>query len=117
MMEFEFLPAEMSVTSTRIRVNSEREVAQLCRTLCDPMDCSTPGLPVQHQLPEITQICVHRVGDAIQPSHLLSSPFPPAFNHSFPTSGSFHMSQFFAQGGQSIGISASTSVLPMNTQD
>ena len=48
--------------------------------LCDPMDCSTPGLPVHHQLPEFTQIHVHRVSDAIQPSHLLSSPSPPAFN-------------------------------------
>ena len=55
-------------------------VAQLCPTLCDPMDCSTPGLPVHHQLPEFTQIHVHRVGDAIQPSHPLSSPSPPTFN-------------------------------------
>ena len=55
-------------------------VAQLCPTLCDPMDCSTPGLPVHHQLPEFTQTHVHWVGDAIQPSHPLSSPSPPAFN-------------------------------------
>ena len=55
-------------------------VAQLCLTLCDPMDCSTPGLPVHHQLPEPTQTHVHRVIDAIQPSHPLSSPSPPAFN-------------------------------------
>ena len=55
-------------------------VAQSCPTLCDPMDCSTPGLPVHHQLPEPTQTHVHRVSDAIQPSHLLSSPSPPAFN-------------------------------------
>ena len=55
-------------------------VAQSCLTLCDPMDCSTPGLPVHHQLPEFTQTHVHRVGDAIQPSHPLSSPSPPAFN-------------------------------------
>ena len=47
---------------------------------CDPMNCSTPGLPVHHQLPEFTQTHVHRVSDAIQPSHLLSSPSPPAFN-------------------------------------
>ena len=47
---------------------------------CDPMDCSTPGLPVHHQLPELAQTHVHWVGDAIQPSHLLSSPFPPTFN-------------------------------------
>ena len=55
-------------------------VAQLCLTLCDPMDCSTPGLPVHHQLLEFTQIHVHRIGDAIQPSHPLSSPSPPTFN-------------------------------------
>ena len=53
-------------------------VAQSCLTLCDPMNRSTPGLPVHHQLPEFTQTHVHRVGDAIQPSHLLSSPSPPA---------------------------------------
>ena len=53
-------------------------VAQSCPTLCDPMNHSTPGLPVHHQLPEFTQTHVHRVGDAIQPSHPLSSPSPPA---------------------------------------
>ena len=53
-------------------------VAQSCPTLCDPMDCSTPGFPVHHQLPEFTQTQVHRVGDAIQPSHPLSPPSPPA---------------------------------------
>ena len=58
-------------------------VAQLCPILCDPMDCSLPGFRVHHQLPELAQIQVHRVGDAIQPSHLLTSPSPPAFN--FPT--------------------------------
>ena len=56
-------------------------VAQSCPTLCDPMNHSTPGLPVHHQLPEFTQTHVHRVGDAIQPSHPLS-PFPPAPNPS-----------------------------------
>ena len=55
-------------------------VAQSCPTLCDPMNLSMPGLPVPHQLPEFTQTQVHRVGDAIQPSHPLSSPSPPAFN-------------------------------------
>ena len=55
-------------------------VAQSCPTLCDPMDCSTPGFPVHHQLPELIQTHVHRVSDAIQPSHPLSSPSPPAFN-------------------------------------
>ena len=74
-----------------------------------------PG-PVQHHLPEPTQTHVYHVGDSIQPSHPLSSPSPPAFK-SFPTSGSFPMSKFFASGGQSIGVSASASVLPMNIQD
>ena len=53
-------------------------VAQSCPTLCDPMNCSTPGLPIHHQLPESTQTHIHCVGNAIQPSHPLSSPSPPA---------------------------------------
>ena len=57
-------------------------VAQLCPTLCDPMDCSTPGYHVHHQLPELTQTHTHWVSDAIQPSHPLSSPSPPAPNPS-----------------------------------
>ena len=158
-------------------------VTQSCPTLCDPMNRSTPGLPVYHQLPEFTQTHVHWVSDAIQPSHPLSSPSPPAPNpstpfwrftvqfsrsltsnslqphglqhsrhsypwptpgacsntcpsswwcnptisssvvpfcslfQSFPTSGSFPRSHFFASGGQSIRVSASVSVLPMNIQD
>ena len=55
-------------------------VIQSCPTLCNPMDCSMPGCPVHHQLPELTQTCVHRVGDAVQPSHPLLSPSPFAFN-------------------------------------
>ena len=55
-------------------------LAQLCPTLCHPRDCSMPGLPVRHQLPEFTQTHVHWVGDPIQQSHPLSSPFPPTFN-------------------------------------
>ena len=55
-------------------------VAQSCPTLCDPMDCNMAGFPVHHQLPELAQIYVHQVGDAIQPSHPLLSPSPPAFN-------------------------------------
>ena len=81
--------------------------------LSNPMDCSTPGLPVHHQLPELTQTRVHRVSDAIQSSSVISF----SGLQSFPASGSFQMSQFFASGGQSIGISASASVLPMNIQD
>ena len=91
-------------------------VAQLFLTLCNPMNHSTPGLPVHHQLPELTQTHVHWVSDAIQLSHHLSSPSPPTFKPSQP-SGSFPISQFFTSGGQSIGVSASASVLPMNTQD
>ena len=75
-----------------------------------------PGFAVHHQLPEPTQTHVHRVSDAIQPSHPLWSPSPPAFNLS-QHQGLFQMSQFFASGGQSFGVSASTSVLSMNIQD
>ena len=57
-------------------------VAPLCLTLCDPMDCSTPGFPVHHQLPELSQTHARRVSDAVQPSHPLSSPSPPTLNHS-----------------------------------
>ena len=55
-------------------------VAQSCLTLCNPMDCSTPGLPVHHQLPDLAQTDVHLVGDAIKSFHPLSSPSPPTFN-------------------------------------
>ena len=88
-------------------------VAQLCLTLCDPMNCSMPGLPVHHQLPESTQTHVHGVSDAIQSCHHLSSLSPPAFNLS-QHQGLF---QCFASGDQSIGASASPSILPMNIQD
>ena len=64
-------------------------VAQSCPTLCDPKDCGTPGFPVHHQLPELAQTHVHRVSDAIQPSHPLSSPSPPAFNLSQCSHGLF----------------------------
>ena len=91
-------------------------IAQSCPILCNPIDCSTPVLPVHHQLPESTQTHVQWVGDAFQPSHPLLSPSPPSFNLS-QHQGFFQMSQFFASGGQSIGVSASASVLPMNIQD
>ena len=91
-------------------------VAQLCPTLYDPMNCSTPGLPVHHQLPKFTQTHVHRVSDAIQPSHPLSSPSPPC-PQSLPASGSFPMSQLFVSGSQSTGVSALASFLPKNTHD
>ena len=66
-----------------IKIDNEfSSEAQSCPTLWDPMNCSTPGLPVHHQLPEFTQTHVHRVGDTIQPAHPLSSPSPPAPNPS-----------------------------------
>ena len=88
-------------------------VAQSCLTVSNPMNCSMPGFPVYQQLPQLAQTHVPRVGDAIQPSHPLSSPAPVAFNL-FPAS--FPMSHFFESGGQSIGASASAAVLPVNIQ-
>ena len=87
-----------------------------CVRLCDPMNHSMPGLPVHHQLPEFTQTHVHRVSDASQPSHPLSSPSPPAPNPSQHQS-LIPMSQLFSWGGQNTGVSALASFLPKNTQD
>ena len=84
---------------------------QSCPTPCNPTDCSTPGLPVHHQLPELAQTQGHRVGDAIQPSHPVV-PFS-SYLPSFKASGSFLMSQLFTSGSESIGVSASASVLPV----
>ena len=89
-------------------------VDQLCPTLCDPMDCSTQGLSVHHQLLEPTQTHVHCVGDAIQPSQPVG-PFSSCLQ-SFPAPGSFPTSQIFPSGSQIIGVSASASALPMDTQ-
>ena len=69
--------AKSQTSLSTVQFNS---VTQLCPTLCNPMDCSIPGLPVHHQVPEFAQTHVHRVGDAIQPSHPLSSPSPPPFS-------------------------------------
>ena len=81
----------------------------------DPIDCSTPGSSVLHYLLEFAQIHVHWVGDTVQPSHpLLPLLLLPSV---FPSIIAFQMSQLFAAGGESIGVSASTSVLPMNIQD
>ena len=91
-------------------------VAQSCPTLCDPLNRSMPGLPVHHQLLEFTQIHVHRVRDAIQPSHPLSFPFSSC-PQSLPASESFPMSQLFAWGGQSTGVSALALFLPKKSQD
>ena len=91
-------------------------VTQLYQTLCNPMKCNIPGFPVVDHLPELVQTHVHWVSGAIQPSYPLLYPSPPAFLQSFPASGSFPMSRLFTSDGQSIGASASASVLPGNIQ-
>ena len=91
-------------------------VAQSCPTLCDATDCSTPGLLIHHWLPEFAQTHVHRSRWCHPTTSSSVVPFSSRLQ-SFPASGSFPMSQFFASGGQSIGVSTSASVLPMNIQD
>ena len=86
-LQVDSLPAEPpgKTNSRQVRAISSvqfRSVAQSCPILCDPMDCNTPGLPVHHQLPEFTQTHVHRISDAIQTSHPLSSASPPVPNPS-----------------------------------
>ena len=75
--KFQHSQTILSIQSSIVQFSS---IAQLCLTLCNPMDCSMPGFPVCHQLPEFTQTHVHQVGDMIQPSHPLSSPSPLTFN-------------------------------------
>ena len=90
---------------TRLKwLSSSSSDTKLCPALCDPVDCSMPVLPVLHHLLEFVQTHVHWVGDAIQPSRLLSSPSPPAFNLS-QNQDSFPMSRLFTSGGQSINHS------------
>ena len=114
---FFFLSLQKKLRTSFLYLKSVQfsSVTQLCPTLCDPMDYSTPSLPGHHQLPEFTQTHVHWVGDAITISYSVI-PFSSCLQ-SFPESKSFPMSQLFASDGQSVGVSASTSVLPVNTQD
>ena len=109
LLEFISLAEDVCMLS---RFSSVRSLSRV--PLCDPMNCSTPGLPVYHQLPEFTQTHIHWVSDAIQPSHPLSSPSPPGPNPS--RSEYFPMSQLFAWSGQSIGVSALASFLPKKSQ-
>ena len=90
-------------------------VPQLCPTSCEPMDCSMPGFPVHYQLTDCSNSCpsIHWCQPTISSSFV---PFSSGLQ-SFPASGSFPMSQFFASGDQSIGVSASASVIPKNIQD
>ena len=90
-------PLEFSSELKSVQFSS---VTQWCLTLCDPMDCGTPGLPVYHQLPEFTQTHVHWVSDIIQPPHPLLSPSPPTFDLSHHQG--LQMSQLFASGGQIV---------------
>ena len=94
--------------------NQFSSVAQSCPTLCNPTDCSMPGLPVHHQLLELTQTSLSRWCHPTISSSVV--PFS-SWLQSFSASGSFQMSELFASDGQSIGVSASPSVLPMNIQD
>ena len=81
-MKFSYFLRDYFYKSFDLEDASCCSIAQLCLTLCDPMDCSAPGLPVHHQLPEFILTHVHQVSDAIEPSHPLSSPSPPAPNPS-----------------------------------
>ena len=91
-------------------------VAQSCPTLCNPMDCSMPGLPVHHQLPEFTQTHVHWVGDAIQPAHLCHPLLllPSIFSQH---QGLLKWVSFSHQVAKVLRVSASAAVLPVNIQD
>ena len=91
-------------------------VAQSCPTLCYPMDCSTPGLPIHRKLPEFTQTHVHWVSDAIQPSHPLLSPSPPAFSLS-QHQGLFKWVSSSDQVAKVLELQLQHPVLPMNIQD
>ena len=103
----------VNISYTSVQFSS---VAQLCPTLCDPMNHSTPGLPVHPQLPELTQTHAHRVGDVIQPSHPLSSPSLPAPNLS-QHEGLFQPVYSSHEVANVLDFSASASVLSINTQD
>ena len=89
---------------------------QSCLTLCDPMNCSTPGFLLFHYIPEFTQTHVHWVDNTIQLSHPLLSPSPPALHLSQHQGFFFPVSRLFTSGDQNVGASASPSVLPKNIQ-
>ena len=97
-------------------LSSVSSVAQSCPTYCDPMDGNQPVLPVHHQLPEFAQTHIHWVSDAIQPSHLLSSPSPPIFNLS-QHQGLFQWVSSLHQVTKNIGVSALASILAKNIQE
>ena len=104
-----FSPFLIELTILSNQGNQFSSVTQSCPTLCNPMNLRTPGLPVHHQLQEFTQTHVHWVNDAIEPFHSTSFPSHPALN--------LQLNQLYTSYGQSIEVSASTSVLPMCTHD
>ena len=108
-------PGAHTVQSGKPPQSSSCSVTKSCTALWDPMDCSTPGFPVLHHLPEFAQTHVQSVDDAIQPSHPLSSPSLPAFNLS-QHQGLFQWGQLFTSSDQSIGASVAATVLPVNIQ-
>ena len=109
-----FIPATLHRTS-KVIYKEFSSVIQLCPTLYDPMDCSTPGFPVHHQLQSLFKFM--SIKSVMPSNHLIfCCPLLPCLQ-SFPASGFFPMSQVFTSGGQIIGVSASASVLPMNIQD
>ena len=114
-LQMDSLPSEPPGKSPIVRCSSVQfsSAAQSCPTLCNPMNLSAPCLPVHHQLPESTQTHAYWVSDAIQPSHPLSSPSPPAFSLS-QHQGLF---KWVSSSHQVAKVSASTSVPPVNTQD
>ena len=122
-VSFGYFPGEVTqnhswglwVFDNLVSVGLFSSVTQLCPTLFDLMDCSMPGFSVHHQLPELAQTQVHWVSDAMQPSHPLSSPSPPAISLS-QHQGLFKWVSSSHQVAKVLGISALTSVLPMNTQ-
>ena len=97
-------------TETSLSFGQFSSVTQSGPTLCDPMDCSTPGYPVHHQLPQLAQTHVHRASWCHLTVSSFVGPFSSCFQ-SFPASGSFPVSLFFTSGGQSIGVLASASAL------
>ena len=105
-----------SGTTERLILTYFSSVAQSCLIFCDPVNGSTPGLPVHHQFPEFIQAHIHQVGDTMQPSHPLSSPSPPAPNPS-QHQGLFKWVISSQEVAKVLGVWASASVLPMNTQD
>ena len=116
-LNWDFRSSEDTSNWLQLKQVQFSSVTQLYPTLCDPMDCSTPDFPVHHQLSELAQTHVCRVGDAIQCHPTISSSVIPfSCLQSVPASGSFPMKWLFTSGGQSIGASASASALPLNIQ-